>query len=149
MHCLTMSPTTLIVPVKETKGHFFVEGLLRPFCHRIQVFSIAHDLFNGHKWSTRRRRVGTASRRDILHIRWRKRGSDRRRNRNWFGSRRSRRDRTERTDFYTESMELRGVLGCQSPYFIFALFALLTSLLIEYLHFHPLYTFATSLSSSA
>ena len=28
---------------------------------------------------------------------------------------------------------------CQSPYFIFALFALLTSLLIKYLHSHPLY----------
>ena len=39
--------------------------------------------------------------------------------------------------------------ACQSPYFIFALFALLTSLLVKYLHSHPLYTFATSLSSSA
>ena len=38
---------------------------------------------------------------------------------------------------------------CQSPYCIFALFALLTSLLVKYLHSHPLYTFATSLSSSA
>ena len=38
---------------------------------------------------------------------------------------------------------------CQSPYFIFALFALLTSLLVKYLHSHPLYTFATLLSSSA
>ena len=38
---------------------------------------------------------------------------------------------------------------CQSPYFNFALFALLTSLLIKYLHSHPLYTFATSLSSPA
>ena len=38
---------------------------------------------------------------------------------------------------------------CQSPYFIFALFALLMSLLVKYLHSHPLYTFATSLSSSA
>ena len=28
---------------------------------------------------------------------------------------------------------------CQSPYFIFALFALLTSLLVKYLHSHPLY----------
>ena len=38
---------------------------------------------------------------------------------------------------------------CQSPYFIFALFALLTSLLVKCLHSHPLYAFATSLSSSA
>ena len=38
---------------------------------------------------------------------------------------------------------------CQSPYFIFALFALLTSLLIKCLHSHPLYAFTTSLSSSA
>ena len=28
---------------------------------------------------------------------------------------------------------------CQSPYFIFALFALLTSLLVKYSHSHPLY----------
>ena len=44
-----------------------------------------------------------------------------------------------------------GYDACQSPYFIFALFALLTSLLVKYLHSHPLYTFATfatSLSSS-
>ena len=41
------------------------------------------------------------------------------------------------------------IILCQSPYFIFALFALLMSLLVKYLHSHPLYTFATSLSSSA
>ena len=39
--------------------------------------------------------------------------------------------------------------GCQSPYFILALFTLLMSLLVKYLHSHPLYTFTTSLSSSA
>ena len=39
--------------------------------------------------------------------------------------------------------------ACQSPYFIFTLFALLTSLLVKCLHSHPLYAFATSLSSSA
>ena len=38
---------------------------------------------------------------------------------------------------------------CQSPYFIFALFALLTSLLVKCLHSHHLYAFATSLSSFA
>ena len=33
----------------------------------------------------------------------------------------------------------RSIDNCQSPYFIFALFALLTSLLVKYLHSHPLY----------
>ena len=109
MHCLTMSPTTLIVPVKETKGYFLVESLLRPFRHRIGIFSIAHDLFYGHKWSARRGRIGTASRRDILGIRRRKSGSNRRRNWNGIRSHRSRRDRTQGSNFYTGSMELWGI----------------------------------------
>ena len=68
-HSLMTSPATLIVPVKETKGYFFIKGLLRPFGHCIRIFSIAHDLFYGHKRSTRRERVGAASGRDILRIR--------------------------------------------------------------------------------
>ena len=66
---LDSEPLTLIVPVKETKGHFFIKGLLRPFSHCIRIFSIAHDLFYGHKWSTQRERVGAASGRDVLRIR--------------------------------------------------------------------------------
>ena len=46
-------------------------------------------------------------------------------------------------------LDLSSEEECQSPYFIFALFALLTSLLVKCLHSHPLYTFATSLSSFA
>ena len=67
-HCLTMSPVTLIVPIKETEGHFFVNGLLRPFGHCIRIFRIAHNLFYGYEQSTWRESVGAASGRDVLHI---------------------------------------------------------------------------------
>ena len=69
MHCLTTSPATLIVPIKETEGYLFINGLLRPFGHCIQIFCIAHDLFYGYERSTRRERVGAAGRRDVLRIR--------------------------------------------------------------------------------
>ena len=68
-HSLTTSPATLIVPVKETKGYLFINGLFRPFGHCIRIFSIAHDLFDGHKWSTRMERDGAASGWNILRIR--------------------------------------------------------------------------------
>ena len=103
-------PATLIVPVEEAKGYLLIKSLLCSFRHRVRVFSIVHDLFDGHKRSTRRERVGAASRWDILRIRRWERGSDRRRNRNCFRSRRSRRDRTDRSNFYTWSMKLRGIL---------------------------------------
>ena len=98
-HCLTKCSSTLVVPVKETKGHFFVKSLFPPFSNGVQIFSITHDLFYGHEWSTRKRRVRTTSRRKVFCIRWRKRGSDRRRNQNRFWSCRRQRHRTKGLNF--------------------------------------------------
>ena len=111
MHCPTTSPSTLIVLIKETKSNLLIKGLFHPLSNSVRVFSIAHDLFNGHKQSTRRRRIKAAGGRNILTVRWREQGSNRMRNWNRFQSCGSQRHTTEGLNFYTWSMELQGILG--------------------------------------